>query len=259
MQTHAWLGCVAAAALSVGTGCLSPENAERQHLADLSKGIESDRFAVDRATPRVEEHTSPDPDAPAPIPRPAALGNEGSGPEGVPTDDPADTTPRTVIRIWGKSAPSVEVVPAPSSAKDGAARPSPGAPPASGTPPNPAATAQHAYDAAVGLVNAHAYDKAAGALGLFLLEWPSDANASNAMYWQAECYYAMGEYTHAFELFEQAMDRFPKSARVPDCLLKLGLCQGKLGDGAKAKTYFDRLGAEYPRSEAAHRIPTAPP
>jgi TolA-binding protein len=35
----------------------------------------------------------------------------------------------------------------------------------------------------------------------------------------------------------------------------LGLSQQKLGDAVKAKAAFDRLAAEYPRSEAARRIP----
>jgi tol-pal system protein YbgF len=247
MRTSAGRKGVALATLLLAGGCLSAENSERRQLASLEKGIESDRFAVDHKTPRVEEKEDP---KPAPAASPVAV----AGPMGVRAiegDDPADTTPRTVIRMYGKNAPSVQVVAGGVPAKEAA----PSAAQATPGSAAPSAEAQHAYDGALGLVNAHAYDKGAGALGVFLLQFPDDPNASNAMYWQAECYFAMGEYAHASELFEQTADRFPKSTRVPDCLLKLGLCQEKLGDEAKAKSYFQRLGSEYPKSEAARRIP----
>jgi len=247
MRTHFPLSGVALATLLLGAGCLTAENSERRQLASLEKGIESDRFAVDRTTPRVEEKEDP---KAVPAASPVAAPSGPMGLRGAPVDDPADTAPRTVIRIYGKTAPSVQVVSGAGPAKE----PSPVASAAAPSPTR-AAEAQRAYDSALGLVNSHAYDKGAGALGVFLLEWPDDANASNAMYWQAECYFAMGEYAHASELFEATAERFPKSSRVPDCLLKLGLCQGKLGDEVKAKTYFQRLGTEYPKSEAARRIP----
>jgi tol-pal system protein YbgF len=251
MTKNACLACVLLA-LSLEVGCFNAETSERRQLASLEKGIESDRFAVDRTTPRVDEKVSlsGDPAATRPAPPPQASVADGPPPGVVEADDPADTTPRTVIRIWGKSAPSVQVTPAAVPAKEGAVSAF------AATPPKATGEAQRAYDSALSLLNAHSYDKAAGALGVFLLEWPTDPNASNALYWQAECYYAMGEYAHASELFEQTIERFPKSSRVPDSLLKLGLCHEKQGDEAKAKSYFQRLGAEYPQSEASRRIPS---
>ncbi len=251
MRSTPRLATLAIGPLLLAAGCLTTENAERQQLAALEKGIEADRFAVDRAMPRAVKEDSPsDLAAPQPSSSPPPPPVAG-GPELKPADaeDLAGTNPTTVIRIWGKSAPSVQVVPV-VSAKDGATTP-----PAGEARATVGGEAQQAYEAALRLVNAHAYDRAAGALGVFLLEWPGDPNASNATYWQAECYYAIGEYVHASELLEQAIERFAKSSRVPDDLLKLGLCQEKLGDAVKAKSYFERLRAEYPRSEAARRIP----
>jgi tol-pal system protein YbgF len=263
MKTHDPLGCLAILTVLLGAGCFTAENSERRQLAALEKGIESDRFAVDRQTPRVDEQVEPEGvPASVQVPRHQEGPTEGPPDRANEGDESIDTTPRTVIKIWGKSMPSVEVVSPGVPAKEapGAGSPPNGDRATSTSAPGPNGSgsngaAQHGYDAALSLVNAHAYDKAAGALGLFLLEWPSDPNASNAMYWQAECYFAMGEYAHASELFEQALDRFPKSSRAPDCLLKLGLCQQKLGDAARAKTYFERLGAEYPKSEAFRRVP----
>jgi tol-pal system protein YbgF len=240
MRRNPCLECVAAVTLLLAAGCLTAENSERSQLADLEKGIESDRFSVDRSTPQVVKETT-DPEVshpgPAPLPRQRLERPES---EAIETDDATDTVPKTVIHVWGKNTSSVEVVPAVLTPR---------------AAPVSTKEAQRAYDTALSLVNARAYDRAVGALGVFLLEWPSDPNASNAIYWQAECYYAMGEYAHSSELLEQAIERFPKSTRFPDCLLKLGLCEQKLGDLSRAKGYFERLGAEYPRSEAAHRIP----
>jgi tol-pal system protein YbgF len=251
MTKSAALACFLVALLGEA-GCFTAETSERRQLASLEKGIESDRFSVDRTTPRVDEKVSPPADEPARAARAPEPANVPAS-EPIEAEDSVEPAPRTVIRIWGKSAPSVEVVPADTAAKDS----TPGRSPAASPAPSPAnaGQAQRAYDGALSLVNAHAYDKAAGALGMFLLEWPSDPNASNALYWQAECYFAMGEYAHASELYEQTIERFPKSSRVPDCLLMLGRCQQKQGDDAKAKGTFHRLGAEYPQSEASRRIP----
>jgi tol-pal system protein YbgF len=251
MSRSAVLLCVLAGVLA-NAGCFTAENSERRQLASLEKGIESDRWSIDRTTPRIDEkvNNAPDESAGRPARHSTPEVADDAAPPPAPTEDPAEKAPRTVIRIYGKTAPSVELAAPPAQAKDGASSSPPAAAPAS------SGKAQHAYDSALSLVNSHAYDKAAGALGMFLLEWPDDPNASNALYWQAECYFAMGEYAHASELYEQTMERFPKSSRVPDCLLKLGLCQAKQGDDERAKGYFKRLGAEYPQSEASRRIPS---
>jgi tol-pal system protein YbgF len=254
LRARACLGSLVVATILVVAGCFTAENSERRQLAALEKGIESDRFAVDRSTPRVEEQVEPDGRESAA--RKALASSAVPVVERVDDDESADTAPRTVIKIWGKSMPSVEVVPAAVPAKEAPGVGSVSNLTSSTVPRVSSEAAQKSYDLALSLVNAHAYDKGAGALGVFLLEWPSDPNASNATYWQGECYFAMGEYAHASELFEQALERFPRSTRAPDCLLKLGLCQQKLGDAAKAKTYFERLGSEYPKSEAVRRIPT---
>jgi tol-pal system protein YbgF len=115
--------------------------------------------------------------------------------------------------------------------------------------------AKHAYDAALALVNAKRYSEALEALSGFLVHWPDHPNADNAMYWRGECYFAQGDYTDATNEFEGLVARFPLGNKAPDALLKLGLSAQKLGDAALARQRFDRLRREFPRSEAAKRIP----
>jgi tol-pal system protein YbgF len=191
-----------------------------------------------------------------------ALGGAGGGDDGA-VDDPNDSTPRPVIRVvgngivrrtgHGRDDRIEETIP--DEPADGA-RVGPavqeGAPPPSALDPG----AKRAYDSALALVNGHDYDRALDAFAAFLVRWPDHPNANNAMYWRGEAYFAKGEIARAAEEFEGVLKRFPLGAKVPDCLLKLGICAQKLGNRAKAQSYFERLTREYPRSEAARRIPT---
>jgi tol-pal system protein YbgF len=115
--------------------------------------------------------------------------------------------------------------------------------------------AKRAYDAAIGLVNARQYDKALDALAAFLVKWPDHPYAENAMFWRGECYVAKGDCAHASEQLEGAVTRYPAGNKTADALLKLGLCSQKLGNPARAKAWFDRLSEQFPRSDAARRIP----
>jgi tol-pal system protein YbgF len=272
---------VASAASSyVLAGCA--RTAEERHLDDMREEIE--RLQVDRD--RANEpgagglHAG---DAPAPGPGVAradapppqgadtrALGGPSDSAEDGPDTD--DKTPRPSIRVVGAGrggrygARGEDVVqqsnpdePGGRPQDDGASRslgPDPGGTSAS-RPPALDPEAKRAYDAAIALVNARQYDKALDALAAFLVKWPDHPYANNAMYWRGECYFAKGDWARAAEQFEGTITRYPAGSKVPDALLKLGMCNQKLGNPAKAKEWFDRLSAQFPQSEAARRIPPA--
>jgi tol-pal system protein YbgF len=262
---------VMACGLPLLDGC-AHEASEERMLADLSRGVEHDQGFVDRSAPRIneKENLAKVPAISDSVPpragAPARYGDGSEPPESgengvLNGDDPNDTTPRPVIRVVGvraarRGVPGIdridEVLPD-EPANGGQAGPAirASAPPPSALSPD----ARRAYDAALSLVNGHQYDQALDAFAAFLVRWPDHPNADNAMYWRGECYYAKGEYARAAEEFEGATLRFPLGNKVPDCLLKLGLCQQKLGNQEKAKSYFDRLSHDFPRSEAARRIP----
>ena len=119
--------------------------------------------------------------------------------------------------------------------------------------------ARKAYDAALALVNGKQYTQALDAFAAFLLRYPDHPYAANAMYWRGEAYFAQGEYVRAVEQFEGVVARFPLGGKTPDALLKLGICQQKLQNPQKAQGYFEKLAREWPRSDAARRIPTTVP
>lgn len=95
-------------------------------------------------------------------------------------------------------------------------------------------------------------DGALRAFASFLAAHPSHAYADNALYWRAEVFYARHEWSLAVTELESLLGRFPSGSKVPDALLRLGMCWERLGDSARARVYFDRLVREHPESTAAH-------
>jgi tol-pal system protein YbgF len=261
-------GALGGAGLATLSGCAG-EDKQLDSLRSELDQIESSRDEADRKATLAPDDDStgraavlpapgarPAADAPpaTPLAREVTLGAFDEAPEDYA--DTEDTSPRPSIHVIGSPRPGrggwraddqVEQ----SGADDGAAA-------GQGTQPqalDPAA--KRAYDAALALVAARQYSQALDALAAFLVKWPDHPYADNAMYWRGEAYFARGEYGRATEQFEGVLARFPGGNKVPDALLKLGLCAQKLGDPAKAKAYFERLAQQYPQSEAARRIPSA--
>jgi TolA-binding protein len=53
--------------------------------------------------------------------------------------------------------------------------------------------------------------------------------------------------------FEKILSQFPSNPKIPDALLKSGLCLEQLQDGRRAQLAWQRLVRDYPTSEAAVR------
>jgi tol-pal system protein YbgF len=115
--------------------------------------------------------------------------------------------------------------------------------------------AKRDYDAALGLVRSKQYDRALEALTTFVVRYPDHPYVENAMYWRGECYFAKGDYGKAAEQFEGLSARFPFGNKTPDALLKLGLCQQRLGSQEQAQKTFAELKDRYPKSDAVRQLP----
>jgi tol-pal system protein YbgF len=115
--------------------------------------------------------------------------------------------------------------------------------------------AKRSYESALTLVRSKQYDKALDALSSFLVRFPDHPYAENATYWRGECFYAKGEYARAVEQFEGVIARFPFGNKTPDAMLKLGLCQQKLGSQDQAMKTFAELRDRYPKSDAVRQVP----
>jgi tol-pal system protein YbgF len=274
---------VALASVAAFVSACAHETVADRQLASLEDGLNRETARLDREDPRLDpariqaEEQSKLGHTPAPVvPSPHVVALGGSTPDGAESmqsggetagaesvEDTTDTSPRPVIRVVGSGivrrsgrGPDDRIEETlPDEPAEGTRVGPPiqmNAPPSSALDPN----AKRAYDAALALVNAHDYDHALDAFAAFLVKWPDHPNADNAMYWRGECYFAKGELARAAEEFDGAIKRFPMGNKVPDCLLKLGISAQKLGNQAKSAAYFDRLAHEFPRSEAARRIPS---
>jgi tol-pal system protein YbgF len=240
-------------------GCA--RTAEERHLDDMREEIERiqvDRDHSDPAEPEAHRASASNAAVPSGAgqgPGVVTVGQSGAEPWGDESSpDTEDTTPRPSIRVFGSPRSGGRY------ASRGQDRVEESVPEETegATVPRPAALdpqAKKAYDAALSLVNARHYDTALDALAAFLLKWPEHPYADNAMYWRGECYFAKGEYARAAEQFEGVVTRFPAGNKAPDAMLKLGICDQKLGNPMRAKGWFDRLAQQYPQSEAARRIP----
>jgi TolA-binding protein len=98
------------------------------------------------------------------------------------------------------------------------------------------------YRDALALMQARRYDEALALLAALTREVPSDHPlAAPATYWKGEAHYAARRYREALIAFESVVARFPSSKRVPDALLKAGLCNQRLGQDALAQRYFEMI------------------
>jgi tol-pal system protein YbgF len=255
---------LAALACAAGTGCAHADAAADRQLARLRDGvgtIQADQdkagqlATLDAADDRAWSEAPPPParaavasPAQAPPPRSIQIGAEGDDGE---SDDPNDPTARPEIRIQGSA---------------GAARPLRGKTargrsggeiriePASSDPPVLDPEAKRSYEQARSHVTAKQYDRALEELTAFLARWPDHPYAENALYWRGEVHFARGEHARAAEQFEAVIAR--GGNKTPDALLKLGMCQERLGAADRAKDTWNRLRRDYARSDAAKRLPS---
>jgi tol-pal system protein YbgF len=249
-------------------------SAEERQLDSMREEIDNIREGRDRADHAANSHDTSEPSLVVPPaytsaaqvrPSPPVLQiGTGAVDDGTETADPQDTTPRPTIRVFGSSRGA-------RGARRGEDQIEPAAPDEATSSDAPSAApsgrgrdmnvrdpeAKRAYDAALLLVNARRFDQALDALAAFLVKWPDNPYAENAMYWRGECYFARGDYQHASEQFDGALKRFPSGNKTADALLKLGMSNEKLGKAMKAKECFDRLARQYPESDAARHIPGA--
>ena len=85
------------------------------------------------------------------------------------------------------------------------------------------------------------------ALQEFIDAHPNDPLAGNAMYWLGESYYTRGMFNKAAETFVFGYEKYPKSSKTPDNLLKLGFSLVRLTRSEDACVVFAQLLKKFPR------------
>jgi len=80
----------------------------------------------------------------------------------------------------------------------------------------------------------------------------------NAHYWIGECYVAKGNDAQAAREFEALLSRFGGGNKAPDALLKLSSVYERMGARDAAQSAVQRLRREFPKSDAARKLPRRP-
>jgi tol-pal system protein YbgF len=85
----------------------------------------------------------------------------------------------------------------------------------------------------------------------FLQQYPNHPNVPDAMYWVAESLQDQAP-DSAIARYQEVRTRFPQNRRAATALYKVGyVYETVVKDGAKARAAYQRLIAEYPRSDEA--------
>src|SRR5262249_50048152 len=114
-----------------------------------------------------------------------------------------------------------------------------------------AATEQAAYSQAFDALKASNYAAAINGFNSFLQTYPNSPIAENAQYWLGEAHYAKGENEQAAPSFRSVGERWPKSRKSPDALLKLGFSQIEMKRYADARVTLADVTRKFPDSDAA--------
>jgi tol-pal system protein YbgF len=253
-----------AAALAVAAAaCARPETAADRQFSELREQVdrmeaERDRTARTDAVPGAgpDDPGAPPPGAALPrAPAPALRVVQLGEPVDADPADPNDPSARPDLRLTGVAGAAT---PRPRAGKTGARTALEDVEPAEGARPSALdPEAKRASETALAQVQARQYDRGLAGLTAFLTRWPDHPYAENALYWRGEAYFAEGEYLRAAEQFEAVLTRFGSGQKQPDALLKLGMCHERLGATRRARDTWDRLKSDYPRSDAARRIPAS--
>ena len=130
--------------------------------------------------------------------------------------------------------------------------PAPAAPPAPDPPrARRAGSAESAFAAGLSNFRKREYGQAVLDFLDVVTTHPRHELASTSQYWIGEAYYLQRDYRQALIEFERAAEWAAPHAKVPDALLKAGLCHSQLRESTQAQQAWRRVVREFPESPAA--------
>lgn len=120
-------------------------------------------------------------------------------------------------------------------------------------PPPPKGSPEAQYRFATGLLFQSDFEGAERAFSQFLAANPDHELAGNAQYWLGETHYVRGDFRTAASVFAEGYQKYPKSGKSPDNLLKLGLSLAAIDKKESACATFERLLKEFPEADSSVR------
>lgn len=107
------------------------------------------------------------------------------------------------------------------------------------------------YDAAFDLMKQGNYRAAVKAFRDFNSKHPYNGLADNAQYWIAEGTYVQRNYKQALNEFNNLVNAYPLSQKLPDALLKVGYTHYELGAYDKARKTLSEVVTRFPNTTVA--------
>jgi tol-pal system protein YbgF len=86
-----------------------------------------------------------------------------------------------------------------------------------------------------------------------IVTYPDDPLRESAQFLVADMFYSQRDLKGALAEFEALIEAVPRGEKVPDALLRIGLCHKGLGDAARARRSWERVVKEHPTSAAARQ------
>jgi tol-pal system protein YbgF len=111
--------------------------------------------------------------------------------------------------------------------------------------PPEAGDAASQYEQAYSQLKSGDYVTAQKSFDRFLKNNPRHPLAGNATYWLGETFYAQQKYDQATRIFAESYKKFPKGAKAPDSLLKMGMSLGNAGKKNEACISFKQLKKQF--------------
>lgn len=164
----------------------------------------------------------------------------------VPSDQIVTTPPAGAL-----SAPADPLEPAPLTMEGNV--PMTGAPvtgaadPSAGGDNSPTAL----YSKANQLYMDQKYEEAIANFDSFLAQYPTNAYASNALFWKGVCLIKLERYQEAVNESQKFIDQYPSSDKVPQAYLQQGLAYGRLDQQHLAVEKLRYVVTNYPSTAAA--------
>jgi tol-pal system protein YbgF len=122
---------------------------------------------------------------------------------------------------------------------------------------------QAAYAHAFDSLKSNDYPAAITKFKDFLRAYPQSGLDGNAQYWLGEAYYVTHDLDSAAASFQAVGEQYPKSSKVPDALVKLGLTQIDQRKLTEARATLTQVVQRYPGTDAARlatgRLQNLPP
>jgi tol-pal system protein YbgF len=107
------------------------------------------------------------------------------------------------------------------------------------------------FDQAMGLLRSSNFAPSAAAFVQLLNQYPSSPYTASVLYWLGNVQYASQDLKASVNTHKRMVDQFPFHARVPEALLSMGNAHQELGDVKAARSEWDSLVKNHPKSEAA--------